>query len=347
MKKLMLLFMLFFAVLTNIYPQATTKGLVGYWPFNGNANDESCGGTHNGTVSGATLTADRFGKSDSAYYFNGTTGYISMSTPWSGTNVTFSLWLKFAVDPYSLDTLVYTRLYPFWNSYPGLFFQTVKGGLGSHHQFFFDWGAWRGVFTENIKWKSDVWYHLVMTYNGSKGNFYVNGALNNDSSFTATVTGTQFYIGKRNSTPAYPLYGTIDDIRIYNRELTANEIKGLYREKIIDTVKVHVIDSVSITVTDTLIINANLTSYKPLIYANTIKIYPNPAKDHIIIQSDNNSMGYQVKILNSLSQTVYQTTISQAQYSVDLKTWTGKGTYFVQLYDNQGKLLDVKRIILQ
>ena len=37
-----------------------TDGLVGWWPFNGNANDE-CGHGNNGTVTGATLTEDRFG----------------------------------------------------------------------------------------------------------------------------------------------------------------------------------------------------------------------------------------------------------------------------------------------
>jgi hypothetical protein len=46
-------------------------GLVAYYPFNGNANDESGNGNH-GTVHGATLTADRFGNANSAYKFNGT-----------------------------------------------------------------------------------------------------------------------------------------------------------------------------------------------------------------------------------------------------------------------------------
>ena len=47
-----------------------TNGLVGYWPFNGNANDES-GNGNNGTVNGATLTADRNGNLNKAYNFGG------------------------------------------------------------------------------------------------------------------------------------------------------------------------------------------------------------------------------------------------------------------------------------
>ncbi len=52
------------------------SGLVAYYPFNGNAKDES-GNGNNGSVFGATLTMDRFGNDRSAYEFNGTDNYIS------------------------------------------------------------------------------------------------------------------------------------------------------------------------------------------------------------------------------------------------------------------------------
>ena len=55
-----------------------TNGLVGYWPFNGNANDES-GNGNNGIVTGATLTSDRFGNANSAYSFDGLDDFI-----WTG-----------------------------------------------------------------------------------------------------------------------------------------------------------------------------------------------------------------------------------------------------------------------
>ncbi|MDP4701084.1 MAG: hypothetical protein NWS66_14145, partial [Saprospiraceae bacterium] len=72
-----------------------TNGLVGWWPFNGNANDESGNGNH-GTVNGATLTSDRFGNAENAYNFNGTSNYIS--TKYKGilgsNNRTISFWSK-------------------------------------------------------------------------------------------------------------------------------------------------------------------------------------------------------------------------------------------------------------
>ena len=52
-----------------------TDGLVGWWPFNGNANDES-GNNNHGIVNGATLSTDRFGQTNKAYNFNGLTSYI-------------------------------------------------------------------------------------------------------------------------------------------------------------------------------------------------------------------------------------------------------------------------------
>ena len=52
-----------------------TNGLVGWWPFNGNANDLS-GNGNNGTVNGSTLTSDRFGMINKAYSFDGTNDLV-------------------------------------------------------------------------------------------------------------------------------------------------------------------------------------------------------------------------------------------------------------------------------
>jgi len=57
------------------HAQIPTSGLVAYWPFNGNANDES-GNKNDGIVYGASLTSDRFGNMNSAYNFDGINDYI-------------------------------------------------------------------------------------------------------------------------------------------------------------------------------------------------------------------------------------------------------------------------------
>ena len=81
-------------VLSRIGHASLTDGLVAYYPFNGNANDESGYGNH-GTVYGATLAVDRFGNLNKAYNFNGIDNYIKASAENLPTgDRTVSLWFK-------------------------------------------------------------------------------------------------------------------------------------------------------------------------------------------------------------------------------------------------------------
>jgi len=103
-----------------------------------------------------------------------------------------------------------------------------------------------------------------------------------------------------------------------------------------------------ISVTDTLIINAHL-GISPLDNINTIKIFPNPAYDHITINFGNFSsmLGYTLKITNSLGVEVFTTSINQQSSFVDLNGWSGMGTYYVTLIDPQSNIVTVRKIILQ
>jgi hypothetical protein len=83
---------------TCCYPQVPSyvpkNGLKGWWPFNGNANDES-GNGHHGNVIGAKLTTDRHGKSNASYYFD---LFDFIQTPYKGVDGnkarSFSFWMK-------------------------------------------------------------------------------------------------------------------------------------------------------------------------------------------------------------------------------------------------------------
>jgi hypothetical protein len=114
------------------------------------------------------------------------------------------------------------------------------------------------------------------------------------------------------------------------------------------TTNVTVYDTLLTTVTDTLIINTTLSLPAPN-NENTILIYPNPASDHITIDNGNFAAmaGYSIKIENNAGQQVFQSAINQAQFYVDLSSWTGNGLYFVHLIDPQNNTVTVRKIVLQ
>ncbi len=85
---------------TQVPDYIPTDGLVAWWPFNGNANDESGNGNH-GLVTGATYTANRAGVSNQAILLNGTSDHITVANSASlqVTSLTFCGWINYAEAP--------------------------------------------------------------------------------------------------------------------------------------------------------------------------------------------------------------------------------------------------------
>jgi hypothetical protein len=120
---------------------------------------------------------------------------------------------------------------------------------------------------------------------------------------------------------------------------------------IMDTCIVTINDTITtlISVTDTLIINTTVTGLTPPNNLNTIKVFPNPANDHITINYGNfaSMSGYTLKITNNLGQVVFTTPITQQSSYIDLSTWTGNGIYFVQIIDTQNNTVENRKIVIQ
>lgn len=122
-----------------------------------------------------------------------------------------------------------------------------------------------------------------------------------------------------------------------------------------DTVTIEVFDTTYVTeteyisVTDTLIIDAVLTGIDPPKNLNTLKVYPNPAKDHIFINTGDYTRmnGYSLKIIDQLGAIVFETNVEEALYEVNLSNWMGMGLYILQVIDSGGKIIDARKIILQ
>ena len=327
-----------------------SSGLVGWWPFSGNANDQS-GKGHNGTVNGASLTTDRFGASNSSYDFNGTTNYISINDnqTFKFSSHSISFWYFRVNNPLAQGN-------PCANSGNELliskgrdidtntFFisHTNSGGLSQVYKLM----TGSRVIRDKIILGS--WTNVISTFDSvsQTSKSYVNGILDstisnirwsskgNNSPLTFGVHSVQ------SSGCTYYYKGKLDDIGIWNRALTQQEITNLYNGNICYK---------SISVTDTLIINVKRTSLNPLAYTNTIKVYPNPTKDKITIDNGDitKMTGYSIKIYNSIGQQLFQSNINQQQYSLDITQWGGNGLYFMELKDNNGNIIDIKKIVLQ
>lgn len=327
-----------------------TQGLVGYWPFCGNANDDS-GNGNNGTVNGATLSTDRFGNSNSAYSFDGNNDLIKINH--SSTLNTFpmsiSLWCK-GNSQYGSLISKYTSC----SSNNGWQLHTMEGKISTYSYNFLGGAFLNCDGDANTIISDNNWYNIVSTYDLSGVKIYVNNVLVltkpyiGNGSMSAPTNTQDVYIGTElnsiNCSPYNTFYsGTIDDIGIWNRVLTPIEVTQLYSQNQCFT---------TTTVTDTLIINVGQLSYtNPIAYANNIIIAPNPASTQINISFNNitNLNGGTLKIINSLGQEVATTpiTTSGTNSTMQLATWGGTGMYFVQIINPQGQIVDIKKIILQ
>lgn len=322
-----------------------TNSLVGYWPFEGNANDASIH-SNNGIVTGATLTQDRFGKPNFAYSFNGGANYIQVANDssfnFTKNRMTVSLWMLTAVitPVNNVHTLISKQSSSGANQSGfniakenSLTYLLIKNGANSTQ-------GYSRVPSASLL---NSWHHIVFVSDSGILKSYLDGQLiKTDTTNAAIGLSTQaLRFGKPiYSTVNSEFNGSLDDIGIWNRALTQQEITGLYNGNIcFETVRV----------TDTLVINVNRTGYNPITYSNTIKVYPNPANNKITI--DNGEIqkmnGYSIKIINSLGQQVYQGVITQQIVSIDITQWTGNGMYYLQLTDNNGNIVDVKKIVLQ
>ena len=333
-------------IMAQVPSYVPTNGLIGFYSFNGNANDES-GNAHNGTVIGATLTSDRFGNANSAYSFNGVNNKITLANSTNIINDSFSISSWVTIEnllPSNYDVIVIGQANGTtvgsqkWQvGYRGILQQK-----GMSLYVYDNAGSGNGS-GEDILWTptASIWYHVTWVFSaGNNIKIYINGVLQYTINSTTTVLNnlrndilTEIGVGHDEILPLY-WKGKIDDIGIWNRVLTQDEITSLYYSE--NSCK-------------SMVINTGILGFNPIAYNNTVTIYPNPANDHITIDCGNiaNVSGWTIKIINTLGQEVFNGAMNTQQYVVPLNTWSGQGIYFVKIYDSSNNLMNTKKIILQ
>ena len=199
---------------------ASTDSIIGYYPFNNNANDES-GNNNNGIVNGATLVDDRFGNPNSAYLFDGTNDYIELTdlnvtTDDNNDEFTISAWIK------TTNTTNFRGIVNFSQNCGS--YVCVDGGFSIQSN-----GGNAGNCPPNTQINDGNWHQIVVTYIEGQG--YI-GFKDGVQVFIVTKYDTEgdqtrnAYIGTRNNNDFFD--GSIDDIYIYDRSLSVSEVQALY-----------------------------------------------------------------------------------------------------------------------
>ncbi len=214
-----------------IQEPALNDGLLAYYPFSGNANDESTNQNH-ATVLGATLTTDRFGHADSAYQFNGTDQYLSAPhQPYlnlTNGDFTIALW-ALANDPQAGGILI-GKDDGGGNQQKWMF---VLGGVpdqepGIRVHFHVNpppqWHAtalWAPI--------SGSWHHYLVRKSGTNCSIFIDGNLASTPAAIGPTSGgitAPLTIGQAEG--GGWLNGRIDDIRIYNRAISDGQVQALF-----------------------------------------------------------------------------------------------------------------------
>lgn len=215
-----------------------TNGLVGWWPFDGNANDLS-GNGNNGTSNGPTSTANRKGEVGKAYQFDGVNDYITVANSPTITiqgNITFSFWMYMSGGGCNPRVLEINSILDNCGGYAFAMNGTSNISRTIHTATFGSCTNTISIWNSSTPINSLSWQHVAVSMNGSlgTGKIYVNGQLY--ASLTGSVVpvfsynGNHLTFGNVNPNRCDWWGGKLDDFGLWNRALSASEIEKLYTE---------------------------------------------------------------------------------------------------------------------
>ncbi|MCP4137314.1 MAG: LamG domain-containing protein [bacterium] len=221
----------------SMFTEYSRSGLRAYYPFNGDANDESAN-SNNGTNSGAALFTDRHSSASSAYDFDGggDTIWIPNTVINNMTSGTFTAWIN--LDTRDAEVIVGKHHNESVNctifsigsyaSSDGTSFTTGTTGILYFHGHN---GVARAASSSAVS--TGAWTHVAVSFTNSSVTFYINGtasgSTSGDYSVSNNLSGTLYTTIGYWASASYPVTdGRIDDVRIYSRAFSASEVSELY-----------------------------------------------------------------------------------------------------------------------
>lgn len=290
-----------------------TEGLMGWWSFSGNANDESLNG-NNGIVSDATPTTDRFGNLDNAYNFDGVTSSIDFGNSINILNdFTISFWINTSQETTGGWQSGYGMILskedasgvPDWSI--GVSDGKIKYKKGSNTSIYYQLTCTPVI--NNLQWR-----HIVIKNSTTNISIFVDGI--------ADIIGTHSELSFSNSNikliagwydeesfdglSVYRYEGDLDDIGIWNRSLIQSEITDLY--------------------------NSSLTT-KQFSEKAIIATYPNPFMNQFSINNDKELIGTKYTIYDTIGKLVFTGTINSENAIINLENLSS-GIYLLKIGNN-------------
>jgi hypothetical protein len=326
MKKFILPFFFLFALCA--FGQYPSNGLIGYWPFHGNANDISGYGNH-GTVHGAALDMDKYNQANEAYYFDGVSGYIEMNNDSvlnPGHQITMSAWvyLNSYEDHQNFVSKSYDTIVLPFISYS--LKMGINGGL-ENLEFQLSIDSVRYILASHDTIPLNQWVHIMGVYDGSDMKIFINGLqdLNtihisgNITSYHSNLNVGRYQQGNSAVGHKQLCHGRIDEVGLWDRALSLLEIQSVY---------------------------TGISSLSD--QRNGIQIYPNPARDFISIDcGKESSLLLNLTVYNVLGQDVYHAKVRSSKISLQLSDLPSKGIYMIQISDEKGAVMGCERVVVE
>ena len=325
MKKLIYTLTLLFSFLTINAQVNLEEGLIAYYPFNGNADDES-GNEYHGTTYNLTLVDDKDSNENKAYYFSSDNSVIKIPDVAD---------LRLAATDYSISTWVNVEAF----SNPISSTILSKRTLGSNNGYLFDIvgnnhpqgyveGDIKFIVSQNIDLvvnanyflQKEQWVHLLLVYcfDTQRLSIFVDGELKNENLLNSPNGNAigELWIGRDpiNDSSDLAFQGSMDELRIYNRKLNNNEIQAL---------------------------NNQIFTSTELTELSKIKVFPNPVNNTLFIQTKNEQIE-EMSLINISGKKVYQ---GAFRNEISVSGFTS-GIYFLQLKNKEGKLIKTKKVVI-
>ncbi|MEI6695846.1 MAG: LamG-like jellyroll fold domain-containing protein [Bacteroidota bacterium] len=299
-----------------IYNEQLITEMLAWYPCDGNANDTS-GNNFNAIINGPVFTTDRYNHSNKALLFNGNGDYLDVPYNIWSSNLTLSAWI-YGNDFGSTNPLNSGKLIFFKAPNTGSnsdYMLSVGNDANSQARVSFNFGQGSSDYTQlfsNTILQPLQWYLVTASRENGISKLYINGNLDATTTYSFTPVNQNFNLSLGMSNVSMQSFsGKLDDLRIYNYALNNGQITGLY---------------------SSVAENSDI--------GKTMQIFPNPASDHITINTGQiqNQQNTTVSIYDIQGQLLLQQTIVQLQTELNI-SHLANGVYLVKVNNDKNTLV--------